>query len=78
MSTTFEASTNVYFTYFCHKIIYYSDNTCIKVASKCFFLIIKLLARMQLHCAVPRNIILLAAHVRDEDCSNYQNTPLCS
>ena len=34
LSTTFEGSTNVYFTYFCHKIICYSDYTCITVASK--------------------------------------------
>ena len=34
LSTTFEASTNVYFIYFCHKIICYSDYTCITVASK--------------------------------------------
>ena len=34
LSTTFETSPNVFFTYFCHKIIYYSDNTCIKVASR--------------------------------------------
>ena len=41
LSKTFEASTNVYFTYFCHKIIYYSDNTRIKLSAKCFLLIIK-------------------------------------
>ena len=34
LSATFEASTNVYFTYFCHKIICSSDYTCITVASK--------------------------------------------
>ena len=34
LSTTIEASMNVYFTYFCHKIICYSDYTCITVASK--------------------------------------------
>ena len=34
LSATFKASTNVYFTYFCHKIICYSDYTWITVASK--------------------------------------------
>ena len=34
LSATFEALTNVYFTYFYHKIIRYSDYTCITVASK--------------------------------------------
>ena len=32
-STTFKASTNVYFTYFCH-IFTVSDNTCTKITSK--------------------------------------------
>ena len=41
LSTTFEASTNVYFTYFCHKIKCYNGNICVKVASKNFFLITK-------------------------------------
>ena len=36
LPTTFEASTNVYFTYFCHKIKCYNGNICIKVASKMF------------------------------------------
>ena len=36
LSTTFEASTNVYFTYFCHKIKCYNGNICVKVASKIF------------------------------------------
>ena len=36
LSTTFEASTNVYFTYFCHKIKCYNGNICVKVASKMF------------------------------------------
>ena len=52
LSTTFEASTNVYFTYFCHKIICYSDYTCIKVASKMLTSNNQAVkAHIQLHCA---------------------------
>ena len=36
LSTTFKALTNVYFTYFCHKIKCYNGNICVKVASKMF------------------------------------------
>ena len=41
LSTTFEASTNVYFTYFCHKIKRYDGNNVLKLLAKYFLLITK-------------------------------------
>ena len=41
LSTTFEASTNIYFTYFCHKIKRYDGNNVLKLPAKYFLLITK-------------------------------------
>ena len=77
--TTFKTSMNVYLIYFVIKLY----NTCIKVASKMLSstYIIKFLSTqlIALTCTVPRNIISpFGLYVRDKDCSNYQNIPLCA
>ena len=41
LSTTFEASTNVYFTYFCHKINVIMVIYVLKLPAKCFLLTTK-------------------------------------
>ena len=43
LSTTFEGSTNAYFTYFCHKLYVIVVTYVLKLPPKCFLLIMKLL-----------------------------------
>ena len=69
LSTTFEASTNVNFTYFCHKIKYYNGNICVKVASKMFSSNTKQLGTHVQSLAIQSH--LLAAHVRDKNSLNH-------
>ena len=55
LSITFEASMNVYFTYFCHKIkCYIMVIYVLKLLAKCFLLITKQLGT---HVQVASNII---------------------